>query len=420
MRGRRVMPWALSGALHLLAAVLFVWIAASGIWQWRSIQHDPLAGPGTLFTIAPVVDDPVRTATAPTTSATSGTPASVPSTLALSALSAAAASEAPSFDALARSVPHAWRGPSLPKDIVSIAGVRQESARRVVFLLDASGSMIGAYPSAVDELIASLARMSEEQFAGVVAFRSGNAIAAPPGALVRMGPTFGQHGREQLRRWLLDEVAPAGSSDPRTALRAAIALKPDSIVLVSAGLLGAGDLPTDRDVLLADLDSLNPKDPRTRRRSIQFACVHLMDPEPLGALSAIARDHGAPGAYRFIPRLSEIATPVDVALPADETHAEFAAAMEALAKGETARARVALLRIGLGQPLHRSSPIALVSAAEISLLNDKDPRGALALAATARESAVAFGIPAVAARAESIARTAAETLKSQRTKTTTP
>ncbi len=420
MRGRNATPWALSLAFHLVAALLFVWVAASGIWRWRSIQQDPLAGPATSFTVEPVVDEPTKPSTTSSQSTRGGASLSEPPTAALPELSAGATKVAPSFDDLARSVPHAWRGPSLPKDIVSIAGVRQEAARRVVFLIDASGSMIGAYPSAVEELIASLARMSDEQFAGVIAFRSGTATNAPPGDLVRMGPTFGKHGRGELRRWLLDEIAPSGSSDPRAALRAAIALKPDSVVIVSAGLLGAGDLPSDRDGLLADLEALNPRDKGTLRRPIQFACVHLMDPEPLGALSAIARDHGAPGAYRFIPRLSEIAAPSDVALPTDETHAEFTAAMDALAKGETARARIALLRLGLGQPLHRSSPLALVSAAEISLLNDKDPRSALALASTAREAATAFGISAVAARAESIARTAAEALKSQRTQITTP
>ncbi len=419
MRGSRAIPWALSAIVHVTIAGLFLWLAATGVEHWRALRADDGPRDAATFSFAaqppaPAPTAPRSSAPAPSAAQTTATPPVAPAHAVASAVSAAG------FDELARMLPRARRALPVPKDMLSIASVRQETVRRVVFLVDASGSMIGGYPSAVAEVVASIGRLSDEQWAAVIVFQHGAAYPAPPGELVRAGATFGQHGQNSLRAWLLDEIAPSGSSDPRAAMRAAIALKPDSIVVVSAGLLGASDLAADRELLLIDLEALNPLDTRTQRRPVQIACIHLMDPEPLGALEAIAHDHGGPGAYRFIARLSELGNPVEAPLIADATQSRLEAALVMLAKGETARARIELLKVGFGQPLHRASPIALVSAAEISLLSDKDPVAALALASTARDAAKAFGLSAASTRAESIAKAAAEAIRTTRHTPSTP
>ncbi|MSR29058.1 MAG: VWA domain-containing protein [Phycisphaerales bacterium] len=412
MKNVGAIPWVISAAIHLTAAGIFLWLAALGVDYWERSETLPNEGAVFSFETAEVgaapADNPSRDAEP---SPVPGRPAMLAST---ATMRDALGVDRGGLEALAMSLPRVRRGLPLPKDVFSLASVRQESARRIVILIDASGSMIGGYQSAVEEIAAAVGRLSDEQRFAVIAFQSGRAIVAPPGDLVRAGPTLGQHGIEALKSWMSDKIVPQGSSDPRAAIRAAVELKPDSIVIVSTGLMGVADEPSARATLLADLDALNPRDERTNRRPIQIACVHLLDAEPLAALEAIAKAHGGPGAYRFIPRLNEIATAVAEAPAPDETSARLDAAVAALAAGQTSRARVELLRIGLGQPLHRSSPVALVSAAEISLVADHDAAAALALASTAAQGARAFGLTATAARAQSVATAAAEAIKVHR------
>ena len=100
-------------------------------------------------------------------------------------------------------------------------------------------------------------------------------------------------------------------------------------------------------------------------------------------------------------RASDEATSTE---PADETTHRLDQAIALLKAGDIPSARIAFLRIGITEPLHRSSPVALVSAAEISLLNDRDPRTAVRLAGAALRGAQSFGLETTAARAETVIR----------------
>jgi hypothetical protein len=130
-----------------------------------------------------------------------------------------------------------------------------------------------------------------------------------------------------------------------------------------------------------------------------------MQAEPLGALELIAREHGMPGSYRFLPRLTDLTTTGETTLALDdELTRDGAAAIERVKSGDIAAARVALLRLGLAHPLHEASPAALLAAAEISLNHDHDARSAQRLAVAAAQGARAFGLGSLQERAEAIAR----------------
>ena len=412
MRARRLIPWIFSAVIHGCLAFLLLTVGALVLHSWRN-PTEPILGAEALFNFeAAPSDSPVIAPAIPTKAALP-----VREDVATTAIAITGAQDAShemvrlteqNRDALTTALERPLRPLTGPRTIVTVAGLRQTSARRIVFILDASGSMLGAYPTAVQEVINSISRLSEEQQFAVVAFQGGEAFLAQEMPLRRAGPTFGQQGIESLKNWMLDEVTPSQNSDARKAIRVALALRPDTIVIVSAGLLGIVDKPADRDALLADLDALNPRDARTGRRKVQIGCIHLMEAEPLGALEAIAREHGGPGSYRFVRRLADLrASEETVATePSDETTERLSHALGLLKAGDIAAARTQLLRIGLAEPLHRSSPVALVSAAEISLLNDRDPRNAARLADAALQGARSFGLDTTAARAETVLRAA--------------
>ncbi len=295
-----------------------------------------------------------------------------------------------------------------PRSSVSTAGIRQSSATRIVYLLDASGSMIGAYPTAVHEVVQSIARLSDEQSFAVVVFQRGEAFLAQSEQLRSAGTRFGAAEIDGLRKWLLDAIVPSGGSDVSKALQVAIAMRPDTIVIASAGLMGAEKLEVDRDALLLEFDRLNPRNRRTGRRLVQIGCIHFMDPEPLRVLEMIARDHGGRGAYRYVPRLAELQSPMKSTDPQDEETEQVERALAALKAGDIVNARVQLIRIGLGAPNHPASPLALTSAAEVYLLNDHDSWTALRLADAAIRSARAFELESVVKRAEVVIRLAQE------------
>ncbi len=421
---RRLIPWACSGLTHVGLAALLLSVGIVSI-QTASEYESQVLGDSAQFAFEPA---PIEAVLLPRASVVSNSSpdetgefvaiAKIAMTQAHSASETASdrvvASTQRNRDELMTTTDRPVRSLGSPRNTVAIAGIRQTSAHRIVYLVDASGSMIGAYPTAVQEVLHSIARLSDEQQFAVVVFQAGEAFLAQSESLRRAGPTFGRQGIELLDGWLNDSITTGGKSDISKAIRVAVALRPDTIVIVSSGLMGAQTQPTDRDALLAMLENLNPRDARTGRRSIQIGCIHLMDPEPLGALEAIAREHGGRGSYRFVPRLVELNADGDSAeaeVP-DETTAKLGRALELLKTGQVARARTELLRIGLGEPLHHSSPVALVSAAEISLLNDHDPASAVRLADSALRGARAFGLNSTATRAEGVLKAARETLPS--------
>lgn len=406
----RMTPWVVSAVLHACLALLLLSVGIVAFQPWQQDDGLPLAdGAMFVFEMAPRENVLAPAASAPATSR-----AAEPRAHAAEAITQVRATSAA---ALARSqhrsaeltgrLDRPTRAVDLPRSVLTVAGVRTDIAHRIVFLLDASGSMIGAYRTAAQEIIDAIARLNEEQQFAVVVFQGGEAYLAPPQAMRRAGPTLGQHGLQQLAIWMLDEIVPGGDSTLLKAMRTATALTPDTIVIVSTGLLGVADQVTDRDALLTEFESINPVDATTTRRAVQIACIHLLQPEPLGALAEIARTHGGPNAYRFVARMADIRGSQDAGVaPDNETLRRLDAATALLTAGNIAAARTEFLRIGLGEPLQSVAPTALACAAEISLLNDHDAHSAALLAHAAVRGARAFGLRATEGRAESVLRAA--------------
>jgi hypothetical protein len=179
------------------------------------------------------------------------------------------------------------------------AGLTGTNARRIAYVVDASGSMIGAFQIVLDELARSIDALVPEQSFSIIFFQRGEALIVPPSDRLVQAT-----GPEKVRalKWIEENVVPADRSNPIEALRAALALEPDVIFLLSNGITGSGQFEIDQDDLLAMLRDLNPVDPATGRRQTQIQTVQFLDPDPLDTLRKIALEHSSEQGYRFLSR----------------------------------------------------------------------------------------------------------------------
>jgi hypothetical protein len=178
-------------------------------------------------------------------------------------------------------------------------GLSSTNARRIVYVIDASGSMIRTLPIVTQELARSLEGLSREQSFSVIFFQRDQALVAPPGGRLS---TATRQEKTRVMQWIEANVVPTGTSNPVGALEAAMALEPDVVFLLSENITGGGQWEIDQGDLLALLERLNPVDPRNGRRRTIINCIQFLDPDPLDTLRKIAEIHGGPRGYKFLDR----------------------------------------------------------------------------------------------------------------------
>lgn len=179
---------------------------------------------------------------------------------------------------------------------VSFAGLGASNARSVVYVMDASGSMVTSLPFVIAEVERSVSRLAATQKFGVVLFRrlpdgrSGLEVFSP--VLVRATAS----AQERLRDWL-SSVEPIGRSVPLSGLERAIAYRPDAVFLLSRAIERSGgdawDTGGGRGVAgtLARIDALNPE--VNGRRPVVIQTIQFLDDDPTGIMQEIGRVHGS-------------------------------------------------------------------------------------------------------------------------------
>ena len=193
--------------------------------------------------------------------------------------------------------PLAAFAPQPPQGTAAFAGLISSNARRLVYVIDASGSMIRSMRIVVEELARSLEGLTAEQSFAVVFFQGNEAAMVPP--FGRLTPATADAKIEALE-WIDDHIIPAGRSSPVAAIEMALGLEPDVIFLLSENITGSGQFEIDQQDLLALLEKLNPVDAATGRRLTQINCVQFLYPDPLQTLEKIAERHGGPRGYKFL------------------------------------------------------------------------------------------------------------------------
>lgn len=231
--------------------------------------------------------EPVRPPPAPTTEVTIPTRASDPAT------------------APAPAQPPAPAPPPLP---ATFAGVKADVAGRVVYVVDASGSMTTSLPFVLEELSRSIDRLDEAQSFQVILFREpppdaggsvlGYEMFRPGAGLV---PAT-RANKDAARAWA-HTIRPLGKSAPLPGLGAALSLQPDLVFLLSRSIRRTA---TERGVanqgVLRTLDELNPVNPFTGKRRVVIKTIQFIEDDPSGLLQAIAVTHGdGSGSYKLLP-----------------------------------------------------------------------------------------------------------------------
>ncbi|MHC4413887.1 MAG: vWA domain-containing protein [Planctomycetota bacterium] len=187
--------------------------------------------------------------------------------------------------------------PPVPHDSATFVGLTTTQARRIVYVIDASGSMIRSLQIVLEELARSLDALTGQQSFGVIFFQHNDAVVVPP--TNRLVAASSEAKLEALE-WIDENVIPAGRSNPLEAIERALGLEPQVIFLLSENITGSGQFEIDQAELLELLEQLNPTDSETGRRATQINCVQFLYPDPLDTLRKIAERHGGPKGYKFL------------------------------------------------------------------------------------------------------------------------
>ena len=187
-----------------------------------------------------------------------------------------------------------------PETEVQFMGLDAVAAKRIIYVVDASGSMLPHLSTVVEELERSLRTLHPKQEFGIIFFKQNNAIAVPP----RKSLVFANANNIRTAiEWVTSgNVIPSGKSNPINAMKTAMKLKPDVIYLLSENIRGAGRYEVPVNELLDSLNRINPVDARNGLRPVQINCIAYLTPDPQRTMQRIAEIHGGDDGYTFIER----------------------------------------------------------------------------------------------------------------------
>ncbi len=195
--------------------------------------------------------------------------------------------------------------------VVAFTNVKGNSAKRIVYVVDGSGSMALCLPFIRAELLRSVARLDASQSFQIVVFRdpppgsqaSGTFVLTPRKTTTTALLAASDLNKSILREWL-ETVQPLGRSSPLTGIETALSMQPDLIFLLSRTIKRSVNNDSDESnrALLERLNVLNPISPITRKRPTVIKALQFIDNDPTGLMQAIAKDHGDSGeSYKVIP-----------------------------------------------------------------------------------------------------------------------
>ncbi|MEM6392027.1 MAG: hypothetical protein AAF797_04580 [Planctomycetota bacterium] len=163
--------------------------------------------------------------------------------------------------------------------------------RHLLFLVDASGSVVDAFPFILHELAETLERLEPHQTFTVRFYRNGGVLQMPPGPLTPATP----QATAAAADWLTDQpprLVPYGRTTPLPALRTALndpsqpAHDPDHIILIADQPAALARSFPETERFLKQL----AHDPNHTKPATRISTVHLLQFTP-----AASTPHPAPG-----------------------------------------------------------------------------------------------------------------------------
>lgn len=168
-------------------------------------------------------------------------------------------------------------------------------ARKLVYLVDASGSLIDTFPFVINELKRSINELEADQSFTVIFFQDRDVIEVPPRGL----RAASEENKRRVIEWIdpaAGNVVPRGGTTPVNALRLALQYKPHLMFLLSDNITGSGVFQVDQRRLLADIERANAGG--TKINTIQY-----IYPDPLvtkglkGTMELISNRSGGDTKY---------------------------------------------------------------------------------------------------------------------------
>lgn len=167
-------------------------------------------------------------------------------------------------------------------------------ARRIVYLIDASGSLVDSFPHVLNELNRTLSSLPEDQVFTAIFFGSDGIIELPPAGL----KWADRQTIRQAHRWIdpaHGNVTAWGRGDFLQAMQLAVGYDADEIVVLSDNLIGQQASPEKIDTLLDDIASL------IDGQVTQIHVIQFFTRDPKQILKSIAERFD--GTYNLIPNM---------------------------------------------------------------------------------------------------------------------
>ncbi len=193
---------------------------------------------------------------------------------------------------------------------VEFSGLGASDARDIVYVVDASGSMITSLPDVLNELRRSIARLHPVQRFQVLLIQSPRDPASkesaftwttvPPGLKRPVLIDATRANKQAVYDWL-NTIPAQRASNIIPALEAALRLRPDAVFLLSSGGTDPALLGMSPDAALSRLDQLNPRH-ASGDRSVVIRTIQVLEADPIDLLRRIAQAHGGESGYKFISR----------------------------------------------------------------------------------------------------------------------
>lgn len=166
------------------------------------------------------------------------------------------------------------------------------NATKLIYIVDASGSLIDTLPYVIKELKRSISELSDRQQFTIIFFQAGRELEVPP----RGWKNATDDMKQRVNDFITLEngnIIPRGSTDPVAAIKLAMRYKPELVFILSDNITGRGRYEVDRDQLLKLINEATRDNPQMKINTIQFVYT-----DPLDTLKSISEKTG--GIHTFI------------------------------------------------------------------------------------------------------------------------
>ncbi len=170
------------------------------------------------------------------------------------------------------------------------------NARRIAYVIDASGSLLDAMPFVINEIKRSVSELSDQQTFTVVFFQGDDVIEVPPKGMKKATSDL----KQQVIKWVdmaSGNIVPRGSSNPVKAITRALRYKPQLVFLLSDNITGRGQYEMNQKRLLDEIKKANTA--HTKINTIQFLYPDLLTAVGLKPTMELISDSTG-GIYKFV------------------------------------------------------------------------------------------------------------------------